>query len=100
MLQFGQRLYSWFCAAILVLGTVILCAYSLTPNARSLHLPWAFYPLLGAVSGVVALGSAFLQLLTQHQIDLMVFGQGHFTAHGCASSIGSIVLSMGHLVTD
>ena len=64
MLQFGQRLYSWFCAAILVLGTVILCAYSLTPNARSLHLPWAFYPLLGAVSGVVALGSAFLQLLT------------------------------------
>jgi hypothetical protein len=64
MLQFGQRLYSWFCAAVAVLGTVILCAYSLTPNARSLHLPWAFYPLLGAVSGVVALGSAFLQLLT------------------------------------
>ena len=64
MLQFGQRLYSWFCAAVAVLGTIILCAYSFTPNARSLHLPWAFYPLLGAVSGVVALGSAFLQLLT------------------------------------
>lgn len=64
MLRFGQRLYSRFSAAVLVLGVVILCAYSLTPNARALRLPWAFYPLLGAVSGAVALGSAFLQLLT------------------------------------
>ena len=63
-LRFGQRLYTRFCAAVLVAGTLILCAYSFTPNARSLELPWAFYPSLGAVGGIVALGSAFLQLLT------------------------------------
>lgn len=32
MLQFGQRLYSWFCAAVAVLGTIILCAYSFLPT--------------------------------------------------------------------
>lgn len=64
MLRFGQRLYTWFCAGVAVLGTAILSAYSLTPNARSLGLPWLFYPSLGAVAGVVALGSASLQLLT------------------------------------
>jgi len=63
-LRFGQRLYTRFCAAVLVAGTLILCAYSVTPNARLLELPWAFYPSLGAVGGIVALGSAFLQLLT------------------------------------
>lgn len=64
MLQFGQRLYTWFCAGVAVLGMGILSAYSLTPNARSQDIPWLFYPSLGAVAGVVALGSAFLQLLT------------------------------------
>jgi len=63
-LRFGQRLYTRFCASVLVAGTLILCAYSVTPNARLLELPWAFYPSLGAVGGIVALGSAFLQLLT------------------------------------
>jgi hypothetical protein len=60
---FGQRLYSWFGVIALVLGVVILAAYSLTPNARHLRLPFSFYLLLGSTGALVVLANAYLQQL-------------------------------------
>jgi hypothetical protein len=103
MLQFGQRLYTWFCTGVAVLGMVILSAYSQTPNARSQHIPWLFYPSLGAVAGVIALGSAFLQLLTGLGLQRRMFMLQLFMAWAsigilwagfrCGLGIWSFVLS-------
>jgi O-antigen/teichoic acid export membrane protein len=60
---FGQRLYSWFGVAALALGVAIMAAYSLTPNARQLQLPFLFYLLLGSTGAVVVLANAYLQQL-------------------------------------
>jgi O-antigen/teichoic acid export membrane protein len=60
---FGQRLYSWFGVVALALGVGILAVYSLTPNARQLRLPFAFYLLLGSTGAVVVLANAYLQQL-------------------------------------
>jgi len=60
---FGQRLYSWFGVAALVIGMAVLAAYSLSPNARHLQLPFAFYLLLGSTGALVVLANAYLQQL-------------------------------------
>ena len=58
-----------------------------TPNCR-----------IRASSGQSLGEAALVQLLAQHQVDLVVLGQGERLRHGCASSGRSIVLSMGHLM--